>query len=182
MCVCMRSWPLVPSLHANRRGKSGSSERFSFLGSSITVGGNYSHEIKRYWPFGREAMTNLESVLKITDITLSTKVHTAKAVIFPIIMYRYERQTIKENRALMNWCFWIVVLEKSLQSSLDSRRDWTRGNQPWTFIEELMLKFKYFGLLMGRAKSVKKTLMLKNIEGRRRRGQQRIKWLDSIMT
>ena len=93
---------------------------FLSLGSKITVDGDCSHEIKRQLLFGRKAMTNLDSILKSRDITLSTKVHIIKVTVFPVIMYRCESWTIKEGWALNNWCFRIVVLEKTLE---------TEGNQ-----------------------------------------------------
>ena len=96
-------------------------------------------------------------------------------------MYRYESWTIKKVEK--NWCFGIVVLEKTLESPLDSKEiKWVnpKGNQPSLFLEGLMLKLEYFGHLMWRADSLEKTLMLGKIEGKRRRGQQRMRWLDSI--
>ena len=93
---------------ANRRGKSGNSDRFNFLGSKITADVNCSHEIKRHLLLGREAMTNLDSVLKSRDITLLTKICLVKAMAFPVVMYRCEIWTIKKVNAeelmLLNWC------------------------------------------------------------------------------
>ena len=91
---------------------------FIFLGSKITADGDYSHEIKRCLLLGRKAMTNLESVLKSRDIILLAKVCIVKAMVFPVVMYRYELPH-KEGWALKNWCFWTVVLEKTLESPLD---------------------------------------------------------------
>ena len=82
---------------ANRWGKSGSSDRVYFLDSKITVDGDYSHEIKRHMFLGRKVMTNLDSILKSRDITLPTKVHTVKAMVFPVVMYSYESWTIKKT-------------------------------------------------------------------------------------
>ena len=146
-------------------------------GSKITADGDCSHEIKRCLLPGRKVMTNLDSILKSRDITLSTKVHLVKAMVFPVVMYRYESWIIKkaEHRridAFELWC-WRRLL----------RVPWTarRSNQsilkeisPGCSLEGLMLKLKlqYFGHLMGRADSFENTLMLGKIEGKRRRGQQ----------
>ena len=149
---------------------------FIFLGSKITVDGDCSHEIKRCLLLGRKAMTNLESILKSRDITLPTKVCLVKAMVFPVVMYGCESWTIKkaEHRridAFELWC-WRKLL----------RVPWTarRSNQsisPEYSLEGLMLKLKlqYFGHLMRRADSLEKTLMLRKIEGRRRRGRQRMR-------
>ena len=130
-------------------------------------------------------MTNLDSILKSPDITLPTKVHLVKAMVFPVFMYECESWTIKKaecqrNDAFELWC-WRRLL----------RVPWTarRSNQsilkeisPGCSLEGLMLKLKlqYFGHLMRRADSFEKTLMLGKIEGRRRRGRQRMRWLDGI--
>ena len=134
-------------------------------------------------------MTNLDSILKSRDITLPTKVCLVKAMVFPVVMYGCESWTIKKAEHLMlrklkNWCFWTVVLEKTLESPLDYEEIQPvhpRGDQSWV-LERLMLKLKlqYFGHLMQRTDSFEKTLMLGKIEGRRRRGQQRMRWLDGI--
>ena len=143
------------------------------------------HEIKRRLPLGRKAMTNLESILKSRDITLPTKVHLVKAMIFPVVMYGCESWTVKKAErwridAFELWC-WRRLL----------RVPWTarRSNQsvlkeisPGRYLEKLILKLKlqYFGHLMQRVDSLEKTLMLGGIEGRRRRGWQRMRWLDGI--
>ena len=148
---------------------------FLFFGCKITADGDCSHEIKRRLSFGRKVMTNLDSILKSRDITLPTKVHLVKAMIFPVVMYGCENWTIKkaESRrtdAFELWC-WRRLL----------RVPWTarRSNQsilkdisPEYSLEELMLKLKlqYFGHLMQRTNSFEKTLMLAKIEGGRRRG------------
>ena len=158
---------------------------FIFGGSKITADGDCSHEIKRHSLLGRKVMTNLDSILKSRDITLPTKVHLVKAMVFPVVMYGCENRTIKkaENRridAFEVWC-WRRLL----------RVPWTarRSNQsilkeisPECSLEGLMLKlkFQYFGHLIQRADSFEKTLMLGKIEGRRRRGQQRMRWLNGI--
>ena len=158
---------------------------FISLGSKITVDGDYSHEIKRHLLLGRKVMTNLDRILKSRDITLSTKVCLVKAMVFPVVMYGCESWITKkaEHRridAFEPWC-WRRLL----------RDPWTarRSNQsilkeisPGCSLVRLMLKLKlqYFGHLMRRADSLKKTLMLGKIEGRRRRGQQRMRCLDGI--
>jgi len=160
---------------------------FILGGSKITADGGYSHEIKRCLFLGRKVMTNLDSLLKNRDITLPTKVHPVKVVVFPVVMYGCESWTIKKAEcqrtdAFELWC-WRRLL----------RVPWTtrRSNQsilkeisPEYSLEGLMLKlkFQYFGHLMQRTDSLEKTLMLRKIEGRRRRGQQRMRWLDGIMS
>ena len=147
---------------------------FIFLGSKITTDGDCSHEIKRRLLLGRKVMTNLDSILKSRDITLSTKVQPVKAMVFPVVMYGRESWTIKKAEcrridAFELWC-WRRLL----------RVPWTarRSNQsirkeisPECSLEGLMLKLKlqYFGRLMRRADSFEKTLMLGKTEGRRRR-------------
>ena len=158
---------------------------FIFLGSKITADGDCSHEIKRRLLLGGKVMTNLDSIFKSRDITLPTKVHLVKAMVFPVVTYGCESWTVKkaERRRIDGfelWC-WRRLL----------RVPWTarRSNQsilkeisPGCSLEGLMLKLKlqYSGYLMQRADSLEKTLMLGKIEGRRRRGQQRIRWLDGI--
>jgi len=90
-------------------------------GSKITADGDCSHEIKRCLLLGRKVMTNLDSILKSKDITFSSKVHLAKAMIFPVVMYGCESWTIKKSWAPKNWCFWTMVLEKTLESLLDCK-------------------------------------------------------------
>ena len=129
-------------------------------------------------------MTNLDSILKSRDITLSTKVCLVKVMVFPVVMCGCESWTI-ESWAEKNWCFWTVVLEKTLESPLDYKviqPVHPKGNQSWIFIgrTELKLKLQYFGHLMGRTDTLEKTLRLGKIEGRRRRGRQRMRWLDGI--
>ena len=133
-------------------------------------------------------MTNTDSILKRRDITLLTNVHLVKAMVFPAVMYGYESWTLishKETWALKNWCFWTVMLEKTLESSLHCKEIQLvhlKGNKSWMLMDGLMLKLKlqYFGHLMWRADSFEKALMLGGIEGRRRRGRQRMRWLDGI--
>ena len=157
---------------------------FILGGSKITADGDFSLEIKRHLLLGRKLMTNLDSILKNRDITLPTKVHVVKAVVFPVVMYRCESWTIKkaEHRidAFELWCWrrllripWIA--RRSNQSIL-------KQISPGCSLEGLMLKLKlqYFGHLMRRADSVEKTLMLGKTEGRRRRGRWTMRWLDGI--
>ena len=158
---------------------------FILGGSKITADDYCSHEIKRYLLLGGKVMTNLESMLKSRDITLPTNVRLVKATVFPVVMYGCESWTIKKSWAQKNWCFWTVVLGKILESPLDCKEIQPvhpRGNQSWCSLEGLILKLKlqYFGHLMRRADSLEKTLMLGKSEGRRRRGRQRMRWLDAI--
>ena len=158
---------------------------FIFLGSKILADGDCNHKIKRHLLLGRKVMTNLDNILKSRGITLSTKVHLFKAMVFPVVMYGCESWTIKKAEhqridAFELWC-WRRLLRvpwtarKSNQSIL-------KKVSPGYSLKGLMLKLKlqYFGHLVGRADSFEKTLMLGKIEGSRRRGQQRMKWLDGI--
>ena len=169
---------------ANRWGNSGNSGWLIFLGSKTTADGDCSHEIKRCLLLGRKIMTNLDSILQSRDITLSTKTRLVKDMVFPVVMYGCESWTIKkaEHRidAFELW-YWRRLL----------RVPWTarRSNQfilkeisPGCSLEGLRLKLKlqYFGHLMWRTDSFEKTLMLGKIEGRSRRGWQRMRWLDGI--
>ena len=120
---------------------------FPFLGSKITVDDDCSHEIKRLL-FGRKAVTILDRVLRSKDI-----ICIVKAMVFPVVMWELDH---KESWGMNNWCFWIVVLEKTLE------------------------KLQYFGHLMERVNSLEKILMLGKIDSKRRRGWQRMRWLDSI--
>ena len=158
---------------------------FIFLGSKIPADGDCSHEIKRCLLLGRKVMTNLDSIFKSRDITLPTKVHLVKGMVFPVVMYGCENWTVKkaECRRIDGfelWC-WRRLL----------RVPWTAGrsNQsilkkinPGISLEGMMLKLKlqYFGHLLRRVDSLEKTLMLGRIGGRRRRGRQRMKWLYGI--
>ena len=132
----------------------------------------------------RKLMTNLLSALKRRDTTLSAKVHTVKAMIFPVVMYGCELDH-KEGWVLKNWCFWTVVLEKTLENPLDYKEIQLvhpKADQSWVFIGRTMLKLKlqYFSHLMQKADSLEKTLRLGKIEGRRRRGWQKMRWLNGI--
>ena len=158
---------------------------FIFLVSKITADGDGNREIKRRLLLGRKVMTNLDSILKSRDITLPKKVHLVKAMVFPVVMYGCESWTIKkaEHRridAFELWC-WRRLL----------RVPWTARRSNQSILKEispecslegqmLKLKFQYFGHLMQRTDSFEKTLMLGKIEGGRRRGRQRMRWLDGI--
>ena len=154
-------------------------------GSKITADGDCSHEMKRHLLLGRKAMTNLGSILKHRDITLPTKVCLVKALFFSSSYVWMWELDYKESWALKNWCFWTVVLEKTLESPLDGKaiqQSILKEISPEYSLEGMMLKLKlqYFGHLMWRSDSFEKTLMLGMIEGWRRRGQQRMRWLDGI--
>ena len=170
---------------ANIRGKVETVADFIFLGSKTTLDSQCSHKIKRRLLLGRKAMTNPDSMLKSRDITLPTKVHIVKAMVFPGVMYGCESWTIKKAEHFTNWYFWTVVLEKTLESLLDSRRSnqsiLTEINPKYS-LEGLMLKLKlqYFGHLIRRADSLEKTLNMGKTESRKGRGWQRMRWLDGI--
>ena len=155
-----------------------------FLGSKITADGDCSHEIKRCLLLGRKAMTNLDSIFK-WDITLPTKVCLVKAMVFYCHVWMWELDC-EEGWAPKNRSFWNVVLGKILETPLDYKEIQpvhSERDQPWDFLEGMMLKLKlpYFGHLMWRVGSLEKTLVLEGIGGRRRRGWQRMRWLDGIM-
>ena len=110
---------------------------FILGGSKITADGDFSHEIKRRLLLGRKFVTNLDSILKSRDIPLPTKVRLVKAMVFPVVMYGCENWTVKKSWALKNWCFWTVVLEKTLESPLDCKEIQPvhpKGDQSWVFI------------------------------------------------
>ena len=158
---------------------------FIFLGSKITADGDCSLEIKRRLLLGRKVMTNLDNILKSRDFTLGTKVHLVKAMVFPVVMYGCESWTINKAEcrridAFKLWC-WRRLLRVPW-TSRRSNQSILKEISPGCSLEGLMLKLKlqYFGHLMQRAESFEKTLMLGKIEGRRRRGQQRIRWLDGM--
>ena len=154
-------------------------------GSKITADGDCSHEIKRCLLLVRKVMTNLDSILKNRDITLPTKVHLVKAMVFPVVMYGYECWTVKKAEHWRIDAFELWYWRRLLRVPWIARR----SNQsilkeisPKYPLKELMLKLKlqYFGDLLGRSESLEKTLMLGKIEGRRRRRRQRMIWLDVI--
>ena len=159
---------------------------FVFLDSKITADGDCSHEIKRRLLLGRKVVTNLDSILQSRDITLPTKVHLVKVMVFPVVIYGCESWTIKkaEHRridAFELWC-WRKLLRVSWTARW-SNQSILKDISPGCSLEGLMLKLKlqYFGHLMWRADSLENTLMLGKIKGRRRRGQQRMRWLDGII-
>ena len=169
---------------ANRWGNNGNSGRL-FLGSKATADGDYSRGMKRRLLLGRKAMTNLHSMLKSRDTTLPTKVRLVKAMVFPVVMYGCESWTIKKAECkkidafeLWHWRGLLRVPWTARRSNLSI----LKGISPEYSLDGQMLKLKlqYFGHLMGRTDSLGKTLMLGKIEGRRRRGQQRMRWLDGI--
>ena len=151
----------------------------------MTADGNCSHDIKRCLLPGRKVMTNLDSTLKSRDITLPTKVHLVKAMVFPVVMYGCESWTIKKAEGQRIDAFELWCWRRPLRVPWTARR----SNQfilkeisPEYSLEGLMMKLKlqYFGHLMWRTDSFEKTLMLGKIEGWRRRGQQRTRQLDGI--
>ena len=159
---------------------------FIFLGSKITANGDCSYEIKRHLLLGRKAMTNkLDSILKSRDITLPTKVSLVKAMVFPVVMYGCESWTIKKAERqridAFELRFWRRLL-RVLWTARRSNQSILKEISPEYSLEGLMMKLKlqYFGHLMLRTDSLEKTLMLRKIEGRRRRGPQRMRWLDGI--
>ena len=153
-----------------------------FLSSKITADGDCSHKIKRHLLLGRKTMTNLDSVLKSRDITLPTKVCLFKAMVFPVVMYGYESWANSLDWVPKNWCFQTVVLEMILETARRSNQSILKEINPEYSLEGLMLKLKllYFGYLTPKADSLEKTLMLGKFKGGRRRGQQRMRWLDAI--
>ena len=160
---------------------------FIFLGSKITVDGDYSHEIKRCLLLGRRIMTNLESILKSRDITLLTKFHIVKAMVSPVVMYGCESWTIRKAEhwrtdAFELWCWrrlWRVP-----QTARSSNQSILMEISPECSLEGLMLKLKlhYSGHLMWRTDSLEKTLMLGKIEGGRKMGWQSMRWLAASPT
>ena len=152
-------------------------------GSKTTADGGCSHEIKRRLLLGRKSMINLDSILKSRDLTLPTKVHLVEAMVFPVAMYGCKSWTIKkaERRRIDAFELWMRLL----------RVPWTARRSNQSILKEisaeyslkglmLKLKLQYFGHLMWRTSSLEKTLMLAKFEGRRRRGRQRVRWLDGI--
>ena len=156
---------------------------FIFLDSQVTLDGDCSHEMKRCFLLGRKVMTKIDSILKSKDFTLPTKVHIVKAMVFPVVMYGCELWTIKKAEyqridAFELWC-WRRLL-RVLWTARRSNQSISKEISPGISLEETMLKLKlqYFGHLMRRVDSLEKTLMLGGIGGRRRRGRQRMRWLD----
>ena len=158
---------------------------FILGGSKITADGDCSHEIRRHLHLGRKVMTNLDSIFKSRDITLPTKVHLVRAMVFPIAMYGCESWTAKKAEcrridAFELWC-WRRLLRVPW-TERRSNHSILKEISPGCSLEGMMLKLKlqYFGHLMRRTASLEKTLMLGGIGGRRRRGRQRMRCLDGI--
>ena len=158
---------------------------FIFLGSRITTDGDCSHEIKRHLLLGRKVMTNLDSIFKSRDITLPSKAHLVKAMIFPVVMYGCESWTVKKAECRRIDAFELWCWRRLLRVPWTARRSnpsIRKEISPGISLEGMMLKLKlqYFGHLMQRVESLEKTLMLGGIGGRKRRGRQRMRWLDGI--
>ena len=166
---------------ANRRGK-GVVTDFLFLGSKITADGDWSHEIRRHLLLSRKAMTNLDSMLKSRDITLQTRVRIVKTMVFPVVTYSCESWIVKKAEhqridAFELWCWTQRCLHSKEIKPVN-----LKGNLPWIVIGKTDAEAKtlYFGHLIWTTDSLKKSLMLGKIEGRRKRGCQRMRWLDGI--
>ena len=161
-------------------GKQWKQRHLIFLSSQITAGGDYSYEIKRHLLLGRKTMTNLDSILKSRDIILPTKVCIVKAMIFPVVMYGCESWTIKVEcwriDAFEMWC-WRKLLRVPWTARRSNQSILKKIDLEYS-LEGLMLKLKlqYFDHLMQKTDSLEKTLMLRKIEGKRRRGRQRMRW------
>ena len=158
---------------------------FTFLGSKITADGDHSHEIKRHLLLGRKSLNNLVSILKSRDITLPTKVHLVKAMVFSVVMYGCESWTIKKAEHQRIDAFELGCWRRLLRVPWTARRSnqsMLKEIRPEYSLEGLMLKLKlqYYDHLMWRSDSFEKTLMLGKIEGRKRRGWQKMRWLDGI--
>ena len=170
---------------ANNMGKQWNQVRdFLFLGSKITADGDCIHEAKRHWLLGRKAMTNLDSMLKSRDVTLLTKLHLVKAMVFPVVMYACESWNIKqaERQRIDAFELW--------RWTTHLRVPWTARRSNQSILKEVLnihwkhwcwsWNSQYFNHLMQRPDSLEKTLMLEKIEGRRIKGLQRMRWLDGI--
>ena len=158
---------------------------FIFLGFKITMDSDCSHKIKRQLLFGRKAMTTLNSIFKSRDFTLPTKIHIVKAMIFLVVMYECESWTIKKAEsqridAFKLW-YWRRLLRVPWTARRSNQSTLKEISREYS-LEGLMLKLKlqYFGCLMQRDDSLEKTLMLGKIEGNRKRGRQKMRWLDGI--
>ena len=158
---------------------------FTFGGSKVIAGGDCSHEVKRHLLLGRKVMTDLDSLLKIRDITLPSKVCLAKAMVFPVVMCGCENWTVKKIECRIIDAFELCCWRRLLRAPWTARRSKQsilKEIRPEYSLERLMLKLKlqYFGYLMQRSDSFEKTMMLGKIEGGRRRVQQRMIWFDGI--
>ena len=175
----------IPLLHGKEMGKQWKRWQTIFLGSKITADGDFSHETKRHLLLGRKVRTNLDSILKNRDITLLTKVHLSKAIVFPVVIYGCESWTIKKAEhwridAFELWC-WRRLLRVPWKARRSNQSILKEISTDYS-LEGLMLrlKFQYFDHLLQRTDSFEKTLMLGKIEGRRRSRWQRMRWLDGI--
>ena len=160
-------------------------ENLFICASKITADGDCSHEIERHLLLRRKVMTNLDSIIKSRDITFLKKVFLVKAMVFPVVMYGCESWTIKKVEhwridAFQLWC-WRRLLRVPWTARWSNQSILKEINPEYS-LEVLMLKLKlqYFGHLMWRTDSLEKTLILRKIEGRRRWGRQRMRWLDGI--
>jgi len=156
-----------------------------FGGSKITADGDCSHEIKRRLLLGRKVMTKLNSLLKSRDITLPTKVCLVKIMVFPAVMYGCESWAIKKSWTVKNWCFWTVVLEKTLESPLDCKDIQPvhpKGNQSWIFIGKTDAEVETPVLWAPDAKNwlIWIDPNAGKVWSERKRGRQRMRWLDGI--
>ena len=183
----LRSWHLVPSHHfmTNDGDRVETVRDFILGGSKIIADGDCSHEIRRCLLLGRKDITNPNSILKRRDFTLPTKVHLVKVMVFPVVMYGCESWSIKKAEcqridAFELWC-WRRLLRVPW-TARSSNQSILKKISPEYSLEGLILKLKlqYFGHLMRKTNSLEKTLMLGKIEGRRRSGWQRMRWLDGI--
>ena len=158
------------------------------LGSSkMTADGDCSHEIKRHLLLGRKVMTNLGSILKSRDITMPTKVHLIKTVVFPVVMYGWESWTVKKAECWKLDAFKLWCWRRFLRVPWNARRynqSILKEISPGCLLKGLVLKLKlqYFGYLMQSVDTLEKTLVLGENEGRRKRGRKRTRWLDGITT
>jgi len=153
------------------------------LGSNVTADGDCRHEIKRRLLFGRKATTSLNSILKSRDITLMTKVHLVKAIIFPVVMYGCDSWTINkaEHQRIDTFELWCWRrLSRVPCTARRSNQSILKEISSEYSLEGMMLKLQYFGHLVWRTDSLEKTLMLGKIEDGRKRGRQRMRWLDGI--
>ena len=170
----------------NRRGKVEAMTDFIFLSSKITVDGDCCHGIKRCLLLGRKAMTNIDSILKGKDITLPTKIHIVKPVVFPVVMCECDCWTIRKADSQRSDAFELWCWRRLLRVPLDCKEiipvnPVMEINTEYP-LDDLLLKPKcqYFGHMMWKADSLEKTLMLGKTEGEMRKGQERIRWLGSI--
>ena len=156
-----------------------------FFGSKITADGDCNHEIKRRLLLRRKVMTNLDSILKSWDITLPTKVHLVKALVFPVVMYGMWELDCEKSWAQKNWCFWTVVLEKTLENPLDCKEIQPvhpKGDQSWMFIGMTAAEAETPIRWPPHAKSylIGKDPYAGRDWGLERRGRQGMRWLDGI--